>query len=381
MNIAIILAAGSSSRAGQNKLWADVYGKPLWTLSAETFYKHPKIDRVVIVTPRGESFRFTKAIESWGWDIGYSDQKMAIIDDGGDTRMRSFKNGVDYIIIDDLERNLTSEDIIIDHNAANPNVTAEEITAVIEAAKLHGAAAVAHPVVDTVIQIMAGEDFATNSWNRDNLRLMQTPQSVRGNVIQNLFSHKVLRDTTDLTTALVEHIPVKILPANPKNKKITYAEDLAALTAQTFLGEDSHRFSSGGQLVLGGLTIAELPALEANSDGDVILHAIGRALAQACGENFSEVADPLMLSGDSNSRDYIDPFLEEVKIQQVSLSLECARPKIDPIEPALKKSLSEILKVDESQIHLSAHTGEGLTPFGLGEGIRCLAIVRAIPLK
>lgn len=358
MNIAIILAAGSSSRAGQNKLWADVYGKPLWTRAYETFLSHPLIDHIILVVPKGEEFKFLPLVNA---------EKTEIITGAG-TRMESFKRGL-------AATDFKDNDVVLDHNAANPNVTAREISEVIEAAKKTGAAAVSLPAVDTLLTSEDG-NYST-LLPRENIRLMQTPQAVRGDILKSIS----LTDTTDLTSALLPITSVVVVDANPSNKKVTYAEDLAALTAQTFLGEDSHEFSDSGQLTLGGLTIAELPALEANSDGDVILHAIGRALAQACGENFSEVADPLMLSGDSNSRDYIDPFLEEVKIQQVSLSLECARPKIDPIAPTLKKSLSEILRVDESQIHLSAHTGEGLTPFGRGEGIRCLAIVRAIPLK
>ncbi len=133
--------------------------------------------------------------------------------------------------------------------------------------------------------------------------------------------------------------------------------------------------------MLGGLEIPELPALEANSDGDVILHAIGRALAQACGENFSELADPLFLSGDQDSRDYLEPLLEKVKIQNLSLSLECARPQIDPLALVLKNSLAEILTIPESAIQISAHTGEGLTSFGRGEGIRCLALVTLVSLN
>lgn len=282
--------------------------------------------------------------------------------------MESFKRGLSTV-------DVRNDDIILDHNAANPNVTAREISEVIEAAKKTGAAAVSLPAVDTLLTCEDG-NYAS-ILPRAGVRLMQTPQAVRGDVLKSVS----LEDTTDLTSALLPITSVAVVKANPANKKITYAEDLDALTARTFLGEDSHAFSSSGQLTLGGLTIAELPALEANSDGDVILHAIGRALAQACGQNFSELADPLSLSGDSDSRDYVEPFLEKVKITNISISLECARPKIDPIAPALKESLSQILKIDESQIHISAHTGEGLTPFGLGEGIRCLAILTIIPLK
>lgn len=362
MNAAILLCAGSSTRAGQNKTWAEVYGHPLWTLAHDTFVNHEQIDRVILVVPKGEEFRF----------LPFIDDKKTTITAGGATRMESFKKGLDSL------GEFTANDVILDHNSANPFVTVSEISAVIAASKEYGASAVSQNCVDTVL---LGEDgFYSKILEREKLRLMQTPQAVRGDILQNALS-SLSADATDLTSAILEHTKVQILPAHPQNKKITFAEDLAALQAKTYLGEDSHAFSTTGTLMLGGLSVPDLPKLEANSDGDVILHAIGRALALAQNQNFSELADPLSLSGDQDSRDYLHPLLEKVRIQELVLSLECARPQIDPLALALKNSLAEILKIPTLAIRISAHTGEGLTAFGRGEGIRCLALLTVVPLN
>lgn len=285
--------------------------------------------------------------------------------------MESFKRGL-------AAANFSDADVLIDHNAANPNVTAREISEVISAAAEHGASAVCHPVVDTLVACEENQKSANchivSFAERSNFRLMQTPQAARGDILRTI----ELREATDLSTALAPHIHVELLPADPLNKKITTAEDLAALCTQSFLGEDSHRFSNAGLLTLGGIAIPGLPKLEANSDGDLILHAIGRALAQAANQTFSELADPLMLSGDTDSLDYLQPLLEKITVRHVSISLECARPKIDPLKPALKESLAKMLSLPESQISIEAHTGEDLTPFGLGEGIRCTALLQVL---
>ncbi|MFA4814921.1 MAG: 2-C-methyl-D-erythritol 2,4-cyclodiphosphate synthase [Candidatus Gracilibacteria bacterium] len=359
MNTVILLAAGKSLRAGQDKLWVEIVGKPLWTHSYKTFLEHSDIDHIILVVPKGEEFKF----------LPFLDGKKTQVVSGRETRMESFKAGLAAVA------KLTNEDIIIDHNAANPWVTNQEISAVIVTAKKFGAAAVSHPAVDTVME--AKDGFYIAALPREKIRLMQTPQAVRGDILQST----LLGEATDLATALIGKTEIHLVEASPANKKITFAEDLDALRMQTFLGEDSHSFGTSGQLTLGGLKVPALPALEANSDGDVILHAIGRALAQACGQNFSEVADPLSLSGDQDSRDYLEPLLSKVKIQQVSLSFECARPQIDPITSELKSSLGKILGIQPEQIHLSAHTGEGLTSFGRGEGIRCLALLTVLPLN
>jgi 2-C-methyl-D-erythritol 2,4-cyclodiphosphate synthase len=59
------------------------------------------------------------------------------------------------------------------------------------------------------------------------------------------------------------------------------------------LGHDSHRFSSDAarRLMLGGVLIPEHAGLEGDSDADVVLHALCRALEQAIGgDSFSEYA-------------------------------------------------------------------------------------------
>lgn len=304
--------------------------------------------------PKGEEFKF----------LSYVDGGKTHVVSGGASRMDSFKAGL-------ASMNFSDDDIILDHNAANPHVTSREISELIAGAKEYGAAAVSQPCTDTVL-IAEGEHYA-GLLDRENLRLMQTPQAARYEFLGNL------SEATDLTSALLKKTNVKIVEANPRNKKITFAEDLENVRAHTFLGEDSHVFAQEGELVLGGLRLAEFNKLDANSDGDVVLHAIGRALAQACGENFSELADPLMLSGTVDSCDYVQPFLQQLRVLHVSLSLECARPKIDPIAQNLKASLGRILQIDSAQISISAHTGEGLTPFGRGEGIRCMALVQTLP--
>ncbi len=290
----------------------------------------------------------------------YTDENTILVS-GGPTRMASFLNGLGTL-------NLGEADVILDHNAANPNVTAAEISKVISAATEHGAAALSHQTVNTLIKEQDG--FYESELSRQSIRQMQTPQAARADLLKDM----ELKDHTDLTTALLGHTPIKVIDANPLNKKITFEEDLEALAARSYLGEDSHAFSKEGTLKLGGLEIPELPALEANSDGDVVLHAIGRALAQAQGLSFSKIADQLCEAGEKNSAAYLRPLLERTHIQNLSLQIEAKQPYIDKLP--LKSSLAKMLNIDEDKINISAMSGEGLTPFGRGEAIRCSCILQ-----
>lgn len=359
MNVAILLAAGKSLRAGQDKLWFKLWGRPLWTYSYETFAAHPLVDQIVLVVPPKKERDFS----------GFIDSRTRLAT-GGATRMESFKAGLRAV----QDFSLTDQDVILDHNAANPHASSREISQVIQAALKHGAAAVSHAAVDTPLVVKNG--FYLNALDRSTIRLMQTPQAVRGDVLAKLNLTKA-KNHTDLSSALLKITPIKVLEADPRNKKISTEADLRSFTGHYAFGEDSHRFSTSGQLKLGGLTIPELPAMQANSDGDVILHAIGRALAQAKNLSFSAIADALCEGGVKDSRAYLKPLLEGLTLIYVALSLEGSKPRME--ELPLAASLSKILSVPEDRIHISATSGEALTPFGRGEGLRCFCLLNAIP--
>ena len=66
------------------------------------------------------------------------------------------------------------------------------------------------------------------------------------------------------------------------------------------IGQDSHRFeeSLGKPLILGGVVFPGEPGLLANSDGDVVLHAITNAVSGITGPNIlGKIADEMCRSG------------------------------------------------------------------------------------
>ncbi len=148
-------------------------------------------------------------------------------------------------------------------------------------------------------------------------------------------------------------------------------------------GQDSHRFSIDPErkLVLGGVAIAGEAGLDGNSDADVVLHALCRALEQAIGrDSFSEYADEMSRQGIQDSRAYLAVARSHVEaagfqVNNVGLTVEALRPKIDPIREAIKKSVADLLGIAEDAVGVNATSGEKMTPFGKGEGIQAFAIV------
>lgn len=149
------------------------------------------------------------------------------------------------------------------------------------------------------------------------------------------------------------------------------------------IGQDSHKFSDdpNKKLFLGGIEVSDEKGLEANSDGDAVIHAICRALEQAIGgESFSIYADKMNKDGVLDSKDFLKVSMEHVKekgyrINNVGISIEAKKPNISKISDNMKKSLSSVLEIAEENIGINATSGEELTPFGKGEGVQAFAIV------
>ena len=150
------------------------------------------------------------------------------------------------------------------------------------------------------------------------------------------------------------------------------------------IGQDSHRFEDeireDAKLTLGGIEIPYKRNFSANSDGDVILHAITNAISGFTTVNvLGYSADKLCLEdGIKDSRVFLDEALKymgDAKIVHVSVSVECLEPKLKPYIPAIRTSLASLLDLDESSVGITATTGEGLNGMGRGEGVGVLAIL------
>lgn len=153
------------------------------------------------------------------------------------------------------------------------------------------------------------------------------------------------------------------------------------------LGQDSHRFSTAAdrKLVLGGVEIANEAGLDGNSDADVVLHALCRALEQAIGgEDFSRYADEMSRRGINDSREYVAVARRNVeragyRVNNVGVSIEAQRPKIDPLRERMQASIAAMLGIAVHDVGISATSGEKMTPFGKGEGIQAFVIVSLEP--
>lgn len=147
------------------------------------------------------------------------------------------------------------------------------------------------------------------------------------------------------------------------------------------IGQDSHRIdynNTDKKLILGGIEFDEDFSMDANSDGDVVLHAITNAISGiTCKNILGEIADEMCKSGIKNSEEYLKEALKylDEKIVHVSISIECKTPKISPRIETMRRNIARILNVKENCVGITATTGEGLTECGKGNGISVFACI------
>ena len=168
---------------------------------------------------------------------------------------------------------------------------------------------------------------------------------------------------------------------------------------RTALGQDSHRFSARSlagrdqsasfsdsehedPLRIAGVTVPTAPKLEANSDGDVVLHAVTNAISGiTCKNVIGARADELCKQGITDSRAYLNLALEDLaemkqfKLIHLSISIEALRPKLSPYMEVMRHSLADLLDMPPSAIGITATTGEQLTGQGSGDGIAVLCVL------
>jgi len=212
----IIAAAGSSQRAGQDKLFASVLGRPLLAWTLEPFLEYQSLQRLVLVLRR-------EAMEAGQALADSLEGSVSIVTClGGERRQDSVRAGLE--LLDDCAW-------VIVHDGARPCLSPDLIERGLEAARRSGAAVPVVPVTDTIKEV--GEaNRITRTLNRALLWAAQTPQVFRRELLvqaHEAFAEETVTDDAELVERL--GLPVTVFPGDPTNLKVTTAGDLLVAEA------------------------------------------------------------------------------------------------------------------------------------------------------
>lgn len=371
---AVLVAAGSSTRMGFDKLSFDLGGETVLHRSIRAFDQCPQIGEIVLVAGKNRAFVEQQAVGC---------TKPVQIVAGGATRAESAKNGV-----------LAAHgELVAVHDAARPFVSPAVIAAVLEAAARCGAAAPAVPVKDTIKQAVPGDGktvpeacLVRSTPDRSTLYAVQTPQCFDRTAYLTAAQTLGQQDVTDdcqlmeLTGQLV-----KLTEGSYENYKITTIEDLKGAGAMRIgHGYDVHKLVEGRRLILGGVDVPYEKGLLGHSDADVLAHAVMDALLGAAamgdiGQHFPD-NDPAYAGADSLA------LMKEVarllaqqgwRVENVDATILCQAPKLAGHIPAMRTNLAAALGLDVSAVSVKATTEEhlGFTGQGLGIAAHAVALI------
>jgi len=380
---ALIVAGGRGSRFGGPlpKQYAILAGRPVLRWTVEAFQAAPGIDHVQVVIAPGDEGQYRAAVE--GMDL-----PPAIA--GGASRQQSVLNGLEALAA-------RSTDLVAIHDAARPYVRVSDILGCLEALRpgIDGAV-LGVPVADTLKKVDDG-GVLVGTVPRSGLWRAQTPQIFR--FAQLLAAHRAAAalatyETSALTddAAVAERAGLRVVmvEGHDDNRKITTTDDMVStMETRTAFGFDVHGFSSGNQVMLGGIAIPHGQALAGHSDADVALHALTDALlgtigAGDIGKHFPP-SDPQWrgVSSDRFLRHAVDLLVRAGgRIVHLDLTLVCEAPRIGPHRDAMIESIARIAAIERDRVSVKATTTEGLGFTGRREGIAAQAVATVeVPRK
>jgi 2-C-methyl-D-erythritol 4-phosphate cytidylyltransferase/2-C-methyl-D-erythritol 2,4-cyclodiphosphate synthase len=304
---------------------------------------------------------------------------------GGATRQASVLAGLEALA-------KHKPDIVLIHDAARPFVSAGVISRAIEAASRTGAAIPVVPVTDT-IKVTSADGNVADTPDRASLRIAQTPQSFRFDVILEAHRRAAKDGRSDFTddAAIAEWagLTVATFEGDVANMKLTTPEDfvreearLASLLGdiRTGTGYDVHAFGEGDHLMLCGVRVPHTKGFLAHSDGDVGLHALVDAIlgALADGDIGSHFPPSDAKWKGASSDQFLKYAIERVtarggRVANLEVTMICERPKIGPLRDTMRARIAEISGVDISRVAVKATTSERLGFTGREEGIAATA--------
>ena len=154
--------------------------------------------------------------------------------------------------------------------------------------------------------------------------------------------------------------------------------------ASTGIGYDSHRFTEGRKLILGGVEIEGAErGLSGHSDADVLTHAVMDALLGAAalgdiGDHFPDNdegwrdADSIALLGEVCRLVRGEGF----EVANIDSTVVCEAPKLGPWREAMRARLAEAAGLEAAAVSVKFTTNEGMGFVGRGEGIAALAVAQ-----
>lgn len=207
---ALIVAGGKGLRMGSDlpKQFLPIAGRPVLMHTIEAFYRFDEEIKIILVLPPEQQAYWRELCHEHRFSIGHT------VVDGGETRFHSVKNGLYY----------AQPGLVGVHDGVRPFVSREVIERCFELAMLKKAVI---PVIDVVETVRHLTGRGSETVNRNDYKLVQTPQVFDVELLKKAYAQPYTPSFTD-DASVVEAMGVSVCltEGNRENIKITTPFDL-----------------------------------------------------------------------------------------------------------------------------------------------------------
>ncbi|MCE8616163.1 2-C-methyl-D-erythritol 4-phosphate cytidylyltransferase [Bacteroides fragilis] len=214
---ALIVAGGKGLRMGSElpKQFLPIGGKPVLMHTLEAFHRFDKRMQLILVLPREQQGFWRELCEMHRFNIRHE------IADGGETRFHSVKNGL--ALINGIGG------MVGVHDGVRPFVSQEVIARCFREAAVRKAVI---PVIDLVETVRHLTGSGSETVNRNDYKLVQTPQVFDVDLLRRAYEQEFTPFFTD-DASVVEAmgVSVHLVEGNRENIKITTPFDLKVASA------------------------------------------------------------------------------------------------------------------------------------------------------
>ncbi|HIZ33222.1 MAG TPA: 2-C-methyl-D-erythritol 4-phosphate cytidylyltransferase [Candidatus Bacteroides merdigallinarum] len=216
MDYALIVAGGKGLRMGADlpKQFLPIGGKPVLMRTLEAFHAYDGAMRIILVLPHDQQDYWQGLCGEYRFSVPH------LVADGGETRFHSVRNGLALV---------EAPGRVGVHDGVRPFVSREVIARCYALAAEKKAVVPVVPVVETVRHLTDGGSMTVN---RDEYRLVQTPQVFDIELLKRAYEQPYVSAFTD-DASVVEALGVSVTltEGNRENIKITTPFDLRVAEA------------------------------------------------------------------------------------------------------------------------------------------------------
>ncbi|MET3979467.1 2-C-methyl-D-erythritol 4-phosphate cytidylyltransferase [Mucilaginibacter sp. UYP25] len=222
---AVIVAGGSGSRMQSvlPKQFIELCGEPVLMHTIRAFKDSNSSPQIILALHTSYHELWSELCRKHSFSIPHT------IIAGGETRFHSVKNAIDTIEDENA--------LIAVHDAVRPLVSTTIIDEAYQCAFSQGTAVTAVKSRDSIRQVNNG---VSTSINRDNIYLVQTPQTFQSEILKKAYEQPYTNNFTDDASVVEQSgVAITLIEGSYSNIKITFPEDITI--AEALINKKSHQ--------------------------------------------------------------------------------------------------------------------------------------------